>query len=568
VTPDEGDGPPPAGRLGDPGRRAAAAAACPPPDTLTPADRYEELFVAVQSQRVFADCKDFVDCVPRGDPQAILDAYRRERRAPDFDLPAFVRGHFAAPMVAPGDYVAPPGLTLAQHIDALWPVLTRQPRRHPVRSSLLPLPHAYVVPGGRFAELYYWDTYFTMLGLSESGCSELLHAMTDNFAYLIDTYGHVPNGTRTYYLSRSQPPVFALMVELCERCGGQPAVGYLPQLRKEHAWWMSGADGLRPGQARRRVVRLPDGALLNRYWDDRDSPREESWREDVATAAASDRPCADVYRDLRAAAESGWDFSTRWLHEPEAARDAAHGNGGQPRAPAGTTNEGPRLAPPRLADIRTTAILPVDLNAFLFKLETTIARLSAADGDDECARDFTAHAQARRQAVNRCMWNAEQGAFFDHDWQHARPRRCLSAATVAPLFTGLAGPEQAAALARTVEARLLAPGGLATTEVRSGEQWDRPNGWAPLQWMAISGLAEHGFGALAGEIASRWLSTVDEVYRREAKLVEKYALRQVSAERSAGGGGGEYPLQDGFGWTNGVTRRLLALAAQRGSPAR
>jgi len=528
----------------DPGQRSAAAAACPSPDTLTPADRYEELFIAVQSQHLFADSKDFVDCVPRGDPQAILAAYRREHRAAGFDLGAFVRAHFAAPVVQPNDYVARPGLTLVQHIDALWPVLTRQPRQHPVRSSLLRLPHAYVVPGGRFAELYYWDSYFVMLGLAESGCTDVLHAMTDNFAYLIDTYGHVPNGTRTYYLSRSQPPVFALMAELCEDRGGPPAVGYLPQLRKEHAWWMDGADALRPGEARRRVVRLADGALLNRFWDDRDSPREESWHEDVATAAESERRCADVYRDLRAAAESGWDFSTRWLHEPD-----------DPTQPGST----------RLADLRTTAILPVDLNALLFKLETTIARLGAADGDDECADLFGARARERQAAVSRFMWNAEQGAFFDFDWQRARPRRCLTAASMVPLFTGLADPAQAAALAGTLERRLLAPGGLATTEVFSDEQWDRPNGWAPLQWMAIRGLADYGHTALAQEIARRWLATVQEVFRREGKLVEKYALRQVSADRSAGGGGGEYPLQDGFGWTNGVTRRLLAQGFERGT---
>jgi alpha,alpha-trehalase len=121
----------------------------------------------------------------------------------------------------------------------------------------------------------------------------------------------------------------------------------------------------------------------------------------------------------------------------------------------------------------------------------------------------------------------------------------------------MAEPGQAAALARTIERRMLAPGGLATSGVASGEQWDRPNGWAPLQWMAIRGLAAYGHADLAHEIAKRWLATVEEVYRREAKLVEKYALREVEGDRSRGGGGGEYALQDGFGWTNGVTRCLL-----------
>jgi alpha,alpha-trehalase len=289
----------------------------PRADVHTPADRYQELFIAVQSSGIFDDCKAFVDCAPRGEPALILAAYRAQCGRPGFDLKAFVHRYFAPPHIERSAYVCEPGVPLEQHIDGLWPVLTREPAAHPVKSSLLPLPHPYVVPGGRFVEIYYWDSYFTMLGLAHSGCAELLHAMTDNFAYLIDTFGHVPNGNRTYYLSRSQPPMFALMVGLCEACGGQRAQQYLPQLLREHAYWMDGAERLRPGQAWRRVVALQGGALLNRYWDDRDTPREESWREDVAAAAQADRPAAEVYRDLRAAAESGWDFSSRWLRDPD-----------------------------------------------------------------------------------------------------------------------------------------------------------------------------------------------------------------------------------------------------------
>jgi len=516
-------------------RRMAEAGRSPPPDTLSPADRYGELFVAVQTQRVFADSKTFVDCAPRGDPNAILAAWRQERHLPGFALHDFVHSHFDAPVAPASGYVSQPGRPLAEHIDRLWPVLTRQPREHPPHASLLQMPHAYVVPGGRFAELYYWDTYFTMLGLPEGGRSDLLRAMTDNFAYLIDTYGHVPNGTRTYYLSRSQPPVFALMVELCERCGGPQRSGHLPQLLAEHAFWMDGADSLARGEAHRRVVRLPNGALLNRYWDDRESPREEAYLEDVHTAAASGRPAAEVWRDLRAAAESGWDFSTRWLR----------GADGEP----GT----------QLGDTRTTTMLPVDLNALLFRLELVVGQLAGAIGDLRTAEAFRAKAHARRRAMVALMWDEAQQAFFDFDWQLGKRSSALTAAAVVPLFCGLAPPRCAAGLTHTLRERLLAPGGLATTEHMSSEQWDRPNGWAPLQWMAIQGLHAFGHHALADDIASRWLATVAAVYRREAKLVEKYALRELPREQSAGGGGGEYPLQDGFGWTNGVTRRLLRM---------
>ena len=512
--------------------RRAAAAKCPQPDDRTPADRYQELFVAVQRERVFADSKTFVDCMPLADPAAILSAYRSERAGPGFDLAGFVRRFFRAEHFEPREYVSVPGRPLATHIDALWPVLTRTPRAHPLRGSLLPLPHPYVVPGGRFTELYYWDSYFTMLGLADSGRVDLVDSMTDNFAHLIETYGHVPNGTRTYYLSRSQPPLFAMMTELSQAHGGQAALDYLPQLRKEHDYWMDGFDGLRPGQACRRVVALAGGGFLNRYWDDRDTPREESWREDVATAAESGRPAGEVFRDLRAAAESGWDFSSRWLRELP---------GG-----AGTGDS--------LATICTTELLPVDLNAFMHKLECTIARLCREAGDATGADTFTHRANSRQGAMNALMWNPAQGAYFDWDWAGGRQRQCLTAATVVPLFTGLAGGEQARAVADTVRRRLLAPGGIGTTELVSGQQWDRPNGWAPLQWMAVLGLERYGIAALAQEIRARWVETVATLYERESKLVEKYRLRNFASEPPAGGGGGEYPLQDGFGWTNGVTR--------------
>jgi alpha,alpha-trehalase len=235
---------------------------------------------------------------------------------------------------------------------------------------------------------------------------------------------------------------------------------------------------------------------------------------------------------LRAAAESGWDFSSRWLDE--------QGGGAS------------------LASICTTRLLPVDLNAFMYRLECTIARLCRDVGENAAADAFADWAQRRRMILDELMWNPAQGAYFDWDWSTSQRRQCLTGATVVPLFTGMASRAQAAAVADTVRRRLIAPGGLTTTEVATGEQWDRPNGWAPLQWMAVRGLEEYGMNALAQEIRTRWLDTVGAVYERERKLVEKYALREVPGAQANGGGGGEYPLQDGFGWTNGVTRQWLA----------
>jgi alpha,alpha-trehalase len=492
----------------------------------TPAELYPGLFERVQLEQVYEDGKTFVDALPLEPPVEIMDEYRERRGDPGFDLAAFVSGHFTPATSAAGKFDAQRGRDVVSHIDALWKVLERSPDEDVPGSSLLPLPYRYIVPGGRFREIYYWDSYFTMLGLEESGHHDLTADMVRNFAFLIDRYGHVPNGNRSYYLSRSQPPFFACMVELlAAREGGAVYGRYLAQLRREYDFWMDGADSLAPGMAHRRAVRLPDGALLNRYWDDRQTPREESYREDVETARSSRRSPGDVYRNLRAAAESGWDFSSRWLADGKI-----------------------------LATIRTVELVPVDLNSLLYLLEQTLARAYRAGERTAEASNFEQRAQDRRQAIHRYLWNPRAGVFEDYDWTRQARSGRLSAATLFPLFAGIATAPQARGVAAATEQRLLAPDGLATTTVVTGQQWDAPNGWAPLQWIAIEGLNRYGHQALARRIALRWIDENLEVYEANGKLVEKY---DVSGDESARGG--EYPLQDGFGWTNGVLRRLLSL---------
>jgi alpha,alpha-trehalase len=419
---------------------------------------------------------------------------------------------------------------LSGHIDALWDTLTRRPAEVPPYSTLLPLPRPFVVPGGRFREIYYWDSYFTMLGLVQSGRSDLAQDMVSDFAHLIDTYGHIPNGNRTYYLSRSQPPFFFAMVGLLEPELPQRAFArYLPQLRREYAFWMDGTAGARPGTATRRVVSLEGGVVLNRYWDDSDLPRDESYREDTELARKSGRDAKPFYRDVRAAAESGWDFSSRWLAD-------AH----------------------TLASIDTTEIVPVDLNSLLFGLERAILSGCKESGDRRCATEFTARAAARRAAMNRYLWDTKSGAYLDYDWTHRQRIPRLTAAMLYPLFTHAASAAQATAVARNTRQKLLKSGGLITTNIDTGQQWDAPNGWAPLQWIAVAGLNAYGESPLAEEIACRWTVNVARAYRESGKLMEKYDV----VDTGRPGGGGEYPTQDGFGWTNGVTRKFLAMYPQ------
>lgn len=503
----------------------SAAAAPPPP----PAELYGELFEAVQLGRVFGDGKTFVDAVPKRPPAAILADYRESRPLGRDELERFVRDNFQLPEPPP----APPSIDVDRpidaHIAALWPVLTRPPLDPPQWSSAIALPEPYVVPGGRFREIYYWDSYFTMLGLKEDGEHALIEGMLADFESLLERFGRIPNGTRTYYLSRSQPPFFALMLDLS--AGDSTSLSArrgLAALRTEHAFWMRGTQclGAAPDResACERVVRMPDGSLLNRYWDDRETPRDESYAEDVATAQASERPAAEVYRDLRAGAESGWDFSSRWLDDTQS-----------------------------LESVRTTRIVPIDLNSLLWSLETNIARRCGILVDLSCASEFTVRASERRMAMDRYLWVAGEKRFADWDSQKKKVTPVLSAATLYPLFVGLATPQQAAAVAETTRSDLLATGGLRTTLSKTGQQWDSPNGWAPLQWVAVAGLGRYGHEELARDIAERFLETTDLAYRNTGKMLEKYDVEQRRP-----GGGGEYPVQDGFGWTNGVVRALMA----------
>jgi alpha,alpha-trehalase len=499
-----------------------------------PSQLYGELFERVQMERVFEDGKTFVDASARSEPTTIVAEYERARTQPGFDLGAFVNRHFTPPETVATGFRADPSRDVRDHIGALWDVLTRAQDRPDPRSSLLPLPHRYVVPGGRFREVYYWDSYFTMLGLEQSGRHDLVVDMIRNFAALIDRYGHIPNGNRTYYLSRSQPPFFAAMVNLLAARDGDAVLGtYLPQLEGEYAFWMEGSEQLAPARAHRRVVRLRDGTLFNRYWDDRAAPRDESYREDVETARASGRPPAEVYRNLRAAAESGWDFSSRWFSDGRS-----------------------------LTTIRTVELVPVDLNSLLYHLEQTLARAYRLAGRNEDARRLGANAWKRREAMHRYLWSEEGGYFSDLAWRDGKLQQRLTAATLYPLFFGAATPKQAERVAGATRDGLLEPDGLVTTTENTGEQWDAPNGWAPLQWIAIRGLADYGHAALAQDIARRWIRENVTVYRPTGKLVEKYDVSGDEAAR-----GGEYPLQDGFGWTNGVLRKLLAMyPAASGNP--
>jgi len=497
----------------------------PPPDKI-----YGELFNEVQMQKVFPDGKTFVDCTPKRKPVDIMYDYGLQK-GPSFNLKKFVEDNFELPQNPVNNFKSDTAEDIVAHIKRLWAVLRRNPDKVVEGSSLLPLLYPYIVPGGRFREVYYWDSYFTMLGLKESGEIEMIDNMVKNFAYIIDTYGHIPNGSRTYYLGRSQPPFFAAMVALLASAKGDSIYQqFLPELEKEYQFWMDGAEKIKPGQVYRRVVKLKDGGVLNRYFDDSQVPRQESWREDILTAEKSGRNKIEMYQHLRASAESGIDFSSRWFADRK-----------------------------NITTIETTDIIPVDLNALMYNLETVIAKAKLISGDEAGSKDFRAKALTRSQYIDKYFWNKNLSFYTDFNLKTQKQNNDITPAGLYPFCFINEKPDYMSFLGKqvagVVRQKLLKPGGFVSSEFNTGEQWDAPNGWAPLEWMMIWGLDRCGQKELAAEGAMRWLKLNIKVYKQTGKLMEKYNVVDIDKEA----GGGEYPGQDGFGWTNGVILKLVSM---------
>jgi len=493
--------------------------------SLTPAELFPGLFEAVQLSDVFHDNKTFVDAVPKTEPAIILKHYNEQKHLPNFDLKKFVTENFALPVTQGGDFKTDISKGVRKHIDTLWQVLSRKHGSPSKYSSLLSLPNDYIIPGGRFRETYYWDTYFTMLGLQQSHKTKIMENVVGNFAYMIDEYGFIPTGTRTYYLTRSQAPFFSMMLGLLAKDEGSKVITkYQPELLKEYAFWMKGAQKLKTGEAYRNLVGMPGGEILNRNWDDSDKPRQEAYKNDLDSAKKSKQAPKDFYRNVRAAGESGWDFGSRWF-------DASG----------------------KFGSIQTTSIIPVDLNCLLYHLELTIAQSYQLQGNNTQFKLYADKAASRKKAILKYCWSEKDNWFMDYNWKLKRISPQQTIAGVFPLDFNIATAKQAGQMAGVIQTKFLRPWGLATSFKRTGQQWDSPNGWAPMQFMTINGLQNYRQDDLARTIALRWINTNIAVFKQTGKLTEKYNVD----DNTLNAGGGEYPQQDGYGWTNGVLLYLL-----------
>nr|XP_005579882.1 PREDICTED: trehalase [Macaca fascicularis] len=511
-----------------------------------------ELLHQVQMAKFYQDDKQFVDMPLSIAPEQVLQTFTELSRDHNHSIPreqlqAFVQEHFQAKGQelqpwTPADWKDSPQFlqkisdaklrVWAGQLHQLWKKLGKKMKpevlSHPERFSLIYSEHPFIVPGGRFVEFYYWDSYWVMEGLLLSEMAETVKGMLQNFLDLVKTYGHVPNGGRVYYLQRSQPPLLTLMMDcyLTHTNDTTFLQENIETLALELDFW-----------TKNRTVSVSlegKNYLLNRYYVPYGGPRPESYSKD--TELADTLPEGDreaLWAELKAGAESGWDFSSRWL--------------------IGGPN------PNSLSGIRTSKLVPVDLNAFLCQAEELMSKFYSRLGNDSQATKYRTLRAQRLAALNAVLWDEETGAWFDYDLENKKKNQEFYPSNLTPLWAGCFSDPGVAdkALKYLEDSRILTyQYGIPTSLQKTGQQWDSPNAWAPLQDLVIRGLAKAPLPRaqeVAFQLAQNWIRTNFDVYSQKSAMYEKYDISNGGQP----GGGGEYEVQEGFGWTNGVVLMLL-----------
>ncbi|KAJ1814341.1 hypothetical protein LPJ75_002811, partial [Coemansia sp. RSA 2598] len=537
---------------------------------------YGDILHAVQMAKLFADDKTFVDKPTKAPVSDILARFNSIGgiNATRRDLESFVSQNFGAegqelrkvddlPELNPSPkFLAkindPLLRAFGKTVNGYWKTLIREQDLSQLcdgcMSSMLPLKYHFVVPGGRFREIYYWDTYFTLEGLLRSGLVSIAKSNIRDLLDFVDMFGFVPNGARIYYLDRSQPPMLTLMVKLYyaytqDEDFLQEAI---PRLIREHKYWVDNHSV---------AVSTADGAtthVLSRYIVDTDQPRPESYSADYLLAHnVSSDPArqAAVYADMAAGAESGWDYTVRWVSDARARPDAV------------------------LQGIRTSRVVPVELNAILFQVERTLAEFAEKYGNStDYARRYRDMARDRRHAMQSLFYDADSGLYFDYILDNGGKRSDIfSPAALWPYWSFGNSSSDCAATASSVRAgaqkafsyaqRVLMqnPGGIPATLINSGQQWDFPQAWPPLQYVVMQGALATGNSAMASMVAQAYVNNVFCAWYNTGGFIPG-VLAQVSGVNDTGhifekfnsqlvgkqGSGGEYTVQAGFGWTNGV----------------
>ena len=439
------------------------------------------------------------------------------------------------------------------------------PTRLPVQ-GLLYLPNAYVVPGGLFNEMYGWDSYFIVLGLLADQRSAVARDMVDNALFEVEYYGGVLNANRTYYLSRSQPPLLSAMIgALLEDPASFPSeaakhawlVHAYPLAVRNHAIWMrpehhAGATGLAryqdlgsgpPLEARdskfyRRVIEW----LRAHPNDDPGYLVKGSEQPDEAEAVRLAAESCDV-RSSQVCATAwvdGYRLSADYYHGDRAMRESGFDINFHFGPFGGSTHH----------------YAAVGLNSLLYRYELDLADFARQLHKTADAERWTHMASARKQAIDRYLWRSERGVFEDFDFIEGKPSGDPYLTTYYPLWAGAASAAQAAAVRNKLPIfeRL---GGLSMDDRPSGAQWDDPFGWAPTNWIAVCGLEGYGFRDDAERVAEKFMATIDRSYAADGTIREKYNMALGNADVQVTVGYTQNVV--GFGWTNGVYLKLREL---------
>jgi alpha,alpha-trehalase len=403
--------------------------------------------------------------------------------------------------------------------------------------GLLYLPEPYVVPGGRFNEMYGWDSYFIVLGLVRDGERERARQQTDNFLYEVERYGKVLNANRTYYLTRSQPPLLSEMVDLAQPSDRTWMLRARKALEATHRYWTS-------------PPHLAGDTGLSRYFDSGTGPAPEvvHGERDAAGLTHYDR----VRAYYRTHPVDAYDVNEYYDRQHDRLTDLYYVGDRSMRESGFDPSD--RFGP---FGVDVIHYAPVCLNVLLAALERDLAALATSFDEREAAARWSGLAEARRRRIDRYLWDAASGLYLDWNFQTGKRRLYPFATTFWPLWAKLASPEQAARVKGNLPL-FERPGGLRTSDRVTGNQWDAPFGWAPLQLFAVLGLERYGYVEDARRIARAFLSMVVEDFERRGAIVEKYDVERRSSQVEGGIRYGYAENQVGFGWTNGVFLELVS----------
>ena len=405
--------------------------------------------------------------------------------------------------------------------------------------GLLYLPRPYVVPGGRFNEMYGWDSYFIQVGLLRDGEVTRAKDMVDNFVYEIDRYGMILNANRTYYLTRSQPPFLTRMIlavfEASKDRGWLRST--VPAIERYYRYWTT-------------EPHLIERIGLSRYFDLGEGPAPEviSDERDAAGRTHYDR-VLEYYRSTKV---TDYDVSLFYDRATDALTPLFY-KGDRSMRESGFDPSN-RFGP---FSVDIIHYAPVCLNSLLYQMEVDAAEILDTLGRTRDADTWRERARARRSRINALLWDEEAGLYFDYGFRTRTRRAYDFATTFYPLWAGIASEAQAKRVRENLS-KFEAPGGVLTSTQVTGSQWDAPFGWAPLQLIAVDGLRRYGYRDDADRLASKFVSLVVKEFQEHGTIVEKYDVRRRESDVSAGIKFGYSSNEIGFGWTNAVVLELLA----------